>query len=192
MSRALGLDIEIRLRQMGPEEIPYTVFRKILDSLNRSAFESEKKELKEIRKQFPEFPSVAFDAANYRMNDHRSSAIIIKELKPGSLIVAVSVAGIAIWVLQQTLGETLKESWKQSKSHEKLKAFLLKRMGEKRHTLATDIAKRIEAAVTSETSIGYNGPGDANYLDEPSKITIDVRIEISHKDYPPDRRETLR
>ena len=55
--------------------------------------------------------------------------------------------------------------------------------------MATDAAERIERAVPSVTSIGYNGPVDAESLQEPSKIQIDVRIEINPKDDPPDRRD---
>lgn len=191
MSRGLGIEIEVRLHQMGPEQIPYSVFRQITDAVNSTVFESEKKDLRDIQKEFPDLPNVAFDAAMYRLGKHRNSSILINELRPGSLIVAASVAGLSIWVLQQTLGETLKEAWLESKGHENLKKFLLKRMGNKRHELATKTAKRIERAVPSETSIGHNGPGDANSLQKPSKIKIDVRIEICSKDYPPDRGEML-
>ncbi|MBF0258581.1 MAG: hypothetical protein HQK62_07050, partial [Desulfamplus sp.] len=189
MNQGLGIEIEVRLHQIGPEEIPYSVFRKILDSLNNAVFESEKKDLRAIRSEFPDLPDVAFDAASYRLKEYRYSSILIKELRPGSLIVAGVVAGVSIWVLQQTLGETLKEAWLESQDHKRLKEFLLKRMGSKIHSLATDAAKRIERAVLSEASIGCNYPGDPAYLEEPSKIKIDVRIEINSKEYPPNRKD---
>jgi hypothetical protein len=125
MNHSLGIEIEVRLHQMRTQEIPYSVFRKILDSLNRAAFESEKKDLKAIRNEFPKLPDVAFDAASHRQKEYRYSAILIKELKPGSLIVAGVVAGVSIWILQQTLGETLKEAWLDSQGHQKLKKLLL-------------------------------------------------------------------
>ncbi|HUU89129.1 MAG TPA: hypothetical protein VMX17_15450 [Candidatus Glassbacteria bacterium] len=188
MNHGLGIEIEVQLHQKGPEELPYAVFRKILDSLNNSVFESEKNELDAIQKEFPDLPDVAFDAAKYRLKQYRYSAILIKELRPGSLIVAGCAAGVAIWVLQQTLGETLKEAWIDGQWHQKIKNILLKRMGDKRYSLATDAAKRIERAIPSETSIGNNGPVDVELLEKPSRIRIDVRIEINPKDYPPDRK----
>jgi hypothetical protein len=191
MNNSLGIEIEVWLHQLGQQAIPYSVFRKILDSLNKAVFESEKNDLKAIRKEFPKLPNVAFDAASHRLKEFRYSAIIIKELKPGSLIVAGVVAGVSIWILQQTLGETLKEAWLDSQGHQNLKNLLLKRMGTKRHLLATDAAKRIERAVPSVTSIGYNGTVDAKVLEEPSKIKIDVIIEINPKDFPPDRKDVL-
>lgn len=156
MSRGLGIEIEVRLHQMGPEQIPYSVFRQITDAVNSAAFVSEKKDLRAIQNEFPDLPNVAFDAAMYRLQKHRNSSVLINELRPGSLIVAASVAGLSIWVLQQTLGETLKEAWLESQGHERLKEFLLKRMGNKRHDLATTTAKRIERVVPSETSIDAN------------------------------------
>ena len=189
MNQGLGIEIEVRLHQMGQEELPYSVFRKILDSLNSAVFESEKKELDAIQREFSDLPDVAFDAAKYRLKQYRYSAILIKELRPGSLVVAGCVAGVAIWVLQQTLGETLKEAWLESQGHQRIKEILLRRMGGKRHDLATDAAKRIERVIPSETSISYNGPVDVELLEEPSKIEIDVRIEINPKDYPPDRKD---
>ena len=192
MNHGLGIEIEVRLHHMGTKELPYAVFRKILDSLNTAVFESEKKELDLIPTLLPDLPNVAFDAAKHRLKQYRYSSILIKELRPGSLIVAGCVAGVAIWVLQQTLGETLKEAWLDSQWHHKIKEILLKRMGTKRHSLATDAAKRIERAIPSETSIGYNGPVDVELLEEPSKIIIDVRIKINPKDYPPDRKKLFK
>jgi len=189
MNNGLGIEIRLRLLKRGPQEIPYSVFRKILDSLNTAVFESEKKDLKEIRNEFPKLPNVAFDAASHRLKEYRYSAILIKKLKPGSMIVAGVVAGVSIWILQQTLGETLKEAWLDSEGHQKLKKLLLQRMGSKRHLLATDAAKRIERAVPSEAFIGYQGPDDAESLQEPSKINIDIRIKINSKNFPPDRRD---
>jgi len=147
MSRGLGIEIEVRLHQMGPEQIPYSVFRQITDAVNSAVYESEKKDLRAIQNEFPDLPNVAFDAAMFRLRKHRNSSVLINELRPGSLIVAASVAGLSIWVLQQTLGETLKEAWLESQGHEKLKKFLLKRMGSKRHELATKTAQRIERVV---------------------------------------------
>jgi len=164
MNHGLGIEIEVRLHQMEPEELPYAVFRKILDSLNNAVYASEIKELDAIQKELSNLPEVAFDAAKYRLKQYRYSAILIKELRPGSLVVAGCVAGVAIWVLQQTLGETLKEAWLYSQGHRRIKEILLKRMGGKRHSLATDAVKRIERAIPSETSIGYNGPVDVEMM----------------------------
>ena len=187
MSRGLGIEIEICLHQTGTEKIPYAVFRQITDAVNSVAYESEKRDLRAMQMEFPDLPNVAFDAAMHRLRKHRSSSVLINELRPGSLIVVASVAGLCIWVLQQTLGETLKEAWLESHGHERLKKFLLKRMGGKRHELATKTAQRIARKVPSETSISHNGPVDANSLEESSKIRIDVKIEICSKNYPPDR-----
>ena len=191
MSEGLGIEIILRLHQIGPKEIPYSVFRKILDALNKAVYESENKELDTIQAEFRELPSVAFDAARYRLRQYRYDAILIKDLRPGSLIVAGAVAGVAIWVLQQTLGETLKEAWLASEWHQRIKSLLLRRMGQKRHSLATDAVRRIERAVPSETHVSYDGPVDATVSEEPSRIIIDVRIEIRTQDYPPDRQEIL-
>ncbi|GAB4261992.1 hypothetical protein [Deferrisoma sp.] len=99
MSEGLGIEIVLRLHQMGPEEIPYSVFRKIVDALNKSVYESENKELSIIQDEFPDLPSVAFDAARYRLRQYRYDSILIKDLRPGSLVIAGAVAGVAIWVL---------------------------------------------------------------------------------------------
>jgi len=191
MSEGLGIEVVLRLHQMGQEEIPYSVFRKIVDALNKAVYESENKELDTIQAEFPQLPDVAFDAARYRLRKYRYDAILIKDLRPGSLVIAGAVAGVAIWVLQQTLGETLKEAWLDSEWHRRIKSLLLRRVSQKRHSLATDASRRIERAVPSETNIGYNGPVDATVSEEPSRITIDVRIEIRAKDYPPDRKDVL-
>ncbi len=191
MSEGLGIEIVLRLHQMGTRIIPYSLFRKIVDALNKAVYESENEELAIIQAEFPDLPNVAFDAARYRLRQYRYDSILIKDLRQGSLVVVGAVAGVAIWVLQETLGETMKEAWLDSEWHQRIKSLLLRRMSHKRHSLSADAARRIERAVPSETNIGYDGPVDARVSEAPSRITIDVRIEVSTKDHPPDREEML-
>ena len=187
MTSSLGVEIEVRFHQNSESKIPYFIFRKILDAINKSVFESEWRELDEIQFEFLEIPPVVFDAARYRIKNYRYSAILIRELKPGSLVVTGVVAGLAIWILQQTLGETLKEAWKESSWHKKIKRFLLQNIESKKLFLSHDITKRIRQAVPSEVYIEdiYYESKEAN------KIIINVVILINPKDYPPDRNEIL-
>jgi len=41
----------------------------------------------------------------------------MKEVKTGSIEITVVFTGLAIWLLQATLGETVKEAWKKTKIH---------------------------------------------------------------------------
>jgi len=179
MNESLGIDIEVKIQQKASKELPYSVFRKILDSVNTAVFNSEKNNLMLIQKEFPEFPEVAFDAANYRLNKYRYSAILIKELRPGSFIIGGVAAALAIWLLKLTLGETVKEAWLESQGHQKLKEFLLKIMDGKKRSLANDAVKLIQKNVSAKKlTVEYS-------LDESNKIYINVIIEIDQESFPP-------
>lgn len=189
MEESLGIHIELMLWNRRPTGYPHDVLAKTLSAVNSAVFASELVDLRAIRQEFPELPEVVFDAAFHRMRSYRGSALRIQAASSGSLLIAGAVAGVTIFVLKQTLGETIKDAWEESQMHERLKSFLLRRMGGKTHQIATGSAKRIEKTVRTEVIIEYDGPLDSERPSKPHRIRLRVEFSEEDKDYPPARED---
>ena len=50
----VGIDIEVQIHQKRHIELPYSVFRSIIDSVNAAVFDSEKKDLRAVQSEFPD------------------------------------------------------------------------------------------------------------------------------------------
>lgn len=51
-------------------------------------------------------------------------AYYLERLERGSLTLTVTLTAFGIWLLQQTIGESIKEAWQQSNMHKELVAYL--------------------------------------------------------------------
>ena len=67
---------------------------------------------------------MVFDATELRLQNNKSKTLHLNSASKGSLILAGLAFGLSVWILNQTLGETVKEAWTESERHEKLKSFL--------------------------------------------------------------------
>jgi hypothetical protein len=65
--------------------------------------------------------------ARLRNNDSKIVSYYLESVERGSLALTLSITAVGLWLLQQTLGETIKEAWKQSQLHEKLIDYLTKK-----------------------------------------------------------------
>ncbi|MCF5703429.1 hypothetical protein [Pseudomonas syringae] len=55
---------------------------------------------------------------------HHNEAYYVEKIERGSLTITVIVSSAGIWLLQQTIGESIKEAWLQSEMHKNLVAYL--------------------------------------------------------------------
>ena len=152
MSLRLGINLEVNLNSVRGD-IPLDEFSRVLKAVNDSAFESELRDLTAVEVEFPELPQVALDASAHRIRQYRKSAITITSARTGSIILVVAVGALSYYVLQQTLGETLKEAWHESESHQRIKSFLLKRRGDKARQLADDVLRRVRKVTGRDTTL---------------------------------------
>ena len=152
----MTLNIGLKIKFEKFDEIPAGIATAALQCVSDAFYRRELKDLHDIRDEFREIPSVALDAAEKRMQDQRKDAVLLQGLHKGSLEIAVVGAGLAIWFLKQTLGETVKEAWLESGLHERIKAFLLKRRSEKYHVIAEDSQRRLERKLGTKVEMGYS------------------------------------
>lgn len=123
-----------------------------------AVFEHERSELEYLKQEFHEIPAVTYDAALLRLHRKRGNAFLITEAGRGSVLLGGMAAGLAIWILDRTLGETLKNAWLESDLHERLKDLLLGRFGYKKKALADAIQKQLaERGIEAELEVTDEG-----------------------------------
>ncbi len=181
------LDIELRLKLCCENEFPAEYVMTALQCVNEAYFASELSDLRKIRKEFPHLPNVALDAAEHRIKTFKKSSVNIRAVKKGSIEFAIVATGLTVWILQQTLGETLKQSWLESNMHKKLKNFLTKDRFNKVERLREDSRKRLSSKLPCEVGVDHQRSRN-DEQDEGEIITLQVKIFPERK-YPPRRGE---
>jgi hypothetical protein len=68
----------------------------------------------------------------------------LNSAQTGSFIITVTITGFCLWVLQNTLGETLKTAWKETKMHEMLNYYITYRRDKKLPDVIADEAKKYD------------------------------------------------
>ena len=152
----ISLNLTTKLKFAKHNGIPAGIAIDTIKIINDSYFRSELNDLFELKKEFPEIPQIVIDATETRIRRERNSAILVKGVEKGSVEIVVVGTGLLIWVLQQTLGETMKEAWLDSKLHEKIKNFLLGRRSKKNRKIKEDTKKRLRYKLHAEVNVGYS------------------------------------
>lgn len=151
-----SLNLTTKLKFVKHNQIPAGIAIEAIKIINDSHFKSEIQDLFELKKEFPEIPQIVIDAAETRMRRERNSAVLVKGIEKGSVEIVVVGTGLLIWILQQTLGETMKEAWLDSKYHKKIKDFLLGRRSEKNRKIREETKRALRYKLRTEVQIGYS------------------------------------
>src|SRR5437667_6035480 len=99
----------------------------VIAEVEEAVFQSERSDLIAALEEFQDIPSVVHDAVVVRIERYRGRSLQLDEAHSGSLILIGTIAGLAYWILDNTLKETFREAWKESDLHKKLKDFFLSR-----------------------------------------------------------------
>ena len=130
------LDIYIEIRFVGRAGVSYQVIDRTVSGVTWAIARVEQEELDAILKHFSEWPSIARDAIRYRFSQVEQRRLLnIEAARTGSIVLSAAAVGLAYWVVDKTLGETLKGAWKDSDLDRDLQQFLRKRVFKKRHRL---------------------------------------------------------
>lgn len=164
--------IPIQIKVVFPIYVSAGNVSRITALTEQAIFELELSELEFLKQEFKEIPEYIYDAAILRLYRKSGSAFLVKEAQSGSIILGGIAAGLAIWLLNQTIGETVKEAWLESESHTRLKNLLLKRFGGKKKALGEQVEKKLNengvqtgVEVTEEGVSAYISPREDKELE---------------------------
>jgi len=177
--RTLNIGLKLTFEKF--DEVPAGLAIAAVQCVNDAFYKSELRDLHDIREEFGEIPAVALDAAEQRMRESRKDAVLLRGIQKGSVEIAIVGAGLAIWFLKQTLGETVKEAWLESGLHERIKAFLVRRRSEKYHAVAQESERRLERKLRAKVQMGYS--------DSYEHVSITLQVCFHPGEHPPFPRQ---
>jgi hypothetical protein len=120
-------------------ELPCDVLARIAASVEQAASSVEREEIDFLDQQLPEYSGI-LDAVRYRVKKYQGSAVVLEGSTHGSIILTGVLVGLAYWLLDNTLGETFKESWTRSSRHSHLVELLSRR----RQVRGQKLAEKLE------------------------------------------------
>jgi hypothetical protein len=149
---------------------------KVLRAMDNSVLRTELDELRAVSEEFPELPRIIYDASEARILRYSGRAFLIKQASEGSIILTGAAVGIAYWVLQNTIGETLKETYLESDLQFKIKKLFKTRIDDKAKSLVSHINKSIRQSFK-----GQQPECEISYKTEDDYVTFEVDINLSNK-----------
>ncbi len=132
------LDIKFSMYFPSSRGLSYQVLDSILSEIAKTVRKIERKELDFFLRKFSDaqLPQVTRDAIEFRFRqiDVRRH-LTISSVRSGSIELTILAAGTAYWVIDKTLGETLKDAWKSSELNRQLIDLLRIRLFQRRNLL---------------------------------------------------------
>ena len=173
-------DIKVTIHIRFNEYITSDRLVNIVTVIERSVYKQEKILLKKLRKEFSNISTVFFDAAEFRLLNSKGKTLHIKSATEGSIILTGIAIGLSYWLLNQTLGETVKEAWVESENHEKLKKYLKTNLFSKSKNIEKDIKSELnKKGINSEIETIENNKDKEN---KSADVDLDVYIDSSEDD----------
>jgi len=137
-------EIQIEVHFCQRQSVATSTLTTVLRSIESAIIETEKQEIEVLSDKIKDIPVVAIDACYERLRKYNGFAYRLSATRSGSVVVVGLVAGVAYYVLDKTLGETLKEAWLESKMHEKIKNLLTDRRNVRAHKISDLIHKKLK------------------------------------------------
>ena len=164
--------------------VNFVFYHPDLDLLSDRTFRSLLKKisavLREIQYQEAIYLINSFDATPPQRQSMRDrirgqasniEAYYIQKLERGSVTLTVSLTAVGLWILQNTIGESIKEAWQKSAMHKDLVSYL---SGEKRKDI---LDRNIDAVLGGWTLDSYLIENMEKTID--SDGDLNVRIDLS-------------
>src|ERR1700738_3023787 len=116
-------EISIRVRFRGAEALPAAFIASSIAIVETEVFRSEYDELDVIFRELGELPAIIRDACHHRIQQYEGNSLLFENAAKGSLILIGVGSALAYWIVQNTLGESLKDAYKESGLHWRLKSL---------------------------------------------------------------------
>jgi hypothetical protein len=113
-------NIDIVVRFTEATHYPTSVITKVLDRIEKAVYQEELAILKEARGEAPQGSEVIIDAVAHRIKKFKGSSVSYVTASTGSIVMGGIATGITLWLLEKTIGESLREGWVQSNAHDAL------------------------------------------------------------------------
>jgi len=184
------LDQKTKLIFENLDEIPVGIVISSLRIVNDAYFLSEIKDLKDLRREVTEISDIVYDAIEIRMRRNRDSATLVLAIDRGSVEIMIVGTGLLIEILKLTIGETIKDIYRESDLHKKIKNFLLGRRSYKRKKIKEVCKRGLERNLHVEVDIIEVDTGFDDYW-ENADITCHISYTYKNDKLVPRRPDEI-
>lgn len=161
-------DIVIELRLRDNDYVRSKFLLQAFDDLETALYASDRKDVEQAASSL-DITNVVKDASLERLRQHKNNRLLLTEAKTGSIEIFALVAGVSYYILDKTLGETLKDSYVNSYLHKELKEFFRRKIDEKALSIVENI-RRAFASKKKEVSVRLLPPAPG----QPNTIVIEL------------------
>lgn len=166
-------DTRIKVVFSERESFPALFVARVIRHVDLVVHEVEREDFEAALHALRGLPDVTRDALRYRLEKHPATAFYIRSNYRGSVVIAGVVGAVAKWILDKTLGETVKQAWKKSRLHRRLKKLLSWRS----RTKAKRIQKKIQA---TKADLWPEGKAEISVKLVKDEVLINVRLKIGN------------
>jgi hypothetical protein len=185
-------DIAIIVKFTDATNFPAALITGVINTIERVVFEVEREDLEDlidIIENTQAIESIVADASRHRISAYRGQSVLVESARGGSIELICVAGALAYWILDRTIGETIKEAWRESSAHRRLKEFL----SQERTAKAQEIARRLKRSIRAPRQVKELSLAVGVEVSEAGGIsrivvTVDLRSETQ---LPPTRSVVL-
>lgn len=137
-------DIRLEFHFKYEDRLPAGLFARFVQVAEQAIYEAELEDLFELSVTLPEISRIDLDAMRYRMDQNWGRTLQLEDVYTGSIILSGLAAGLAYWVVDQTLSESLQDGWPGSELRGRIRDHLLGDPLGKAQRVAAKIAAKAE------------------------------------------------
>ena len=119
---------------------PTSLLLNILDVCEQEVYQLQRSEMEVALEFLDDLPGYVKSLCRRRFDETRGSALRYTQASNGSIILFATLTAIGYWIIQNTIGETIKGAYLETGMHKRLTELLLSRSAKQ--------AKELESALT--------------------------------------------
>jgi hypothetical protein len=180
-------EISVRVRLRGAEALPAAFIASSIAIVENEVFQSEYDEVDIIFGEIGDLPAVIRDACHHRIRQYEGNSLLFQDAAKGSLLLLGVGSALAYWIVENTVGESLKDAYKESGLHSRLKSLFLSRLGGRGKELSQRLNNRLFQPISDPKVIAQ-----VNYASN-GHVTVDVDLRINRLEkIPPTPSQWMR
>lgn len=106
-------------------------------------YQSQRAELEAALEHVGDLPGYVKSVCRRRFADTSCVSLRFTDSRHGSIVLLGALTALGYWIIQHTVGETIKDAYKETGMHDKLKQFLLSRYRRQADELGSALAGRL-------------------------------------------------
>jgi hypothetical protein len=168
-------DIVIKIHLSGTKHHASKTLIKCVDTIETALYASDRKDIEQATTDLHTSRLIR-DASLERLRQYRNNRLLFFDAKSGSIELFAIVAGVSYFVLKQTIGESVKEGFKESEVGDKLKELIKKQINSKALFITESLRRVFE---TRKETVDIKLLPPSSY--EPNQIIIDISEQTEPK-----------